>query len=216
MKTSIRKHIELIKEEKERKIVSLSIVESRFESIGGKDFFDKFETLSENQKLRMSFLILQEMNTILRYDLVTEQDLASAFKNIFGNLFSSGLETIVEPILRRLLSAFGLDPKSYFSNTVVSFLTTNPSELISAMSSCQKFSKLLAEALAEAFVMEIQESFEMEGALADFVRNSLGGAIKDISFIDNLTNKISSVVCNLFSNLGSNAENLIGRIQSGS
>lgn len=217
MKSSIRKNLQLIQEEKERKNISISIVESRLQTIAGDDFFNSFNELSEGKKLKTSFLILQEMNTILHYDLISEQDLSSSFKNIFGNLFGSGIQTLAEPIIRKLLELFGLDPKSYFSNTVVSFITSDPRELIAAMGSCEKFAKLLAQSLAEAFVMEIQESLGGEGMVFDFLRNSLGGAVKDVQFVDSLTRQLSSTVCGLFTKVGSNAKNLIGQLsQSGS
>ena len=212
MKSLIRKNLQIIQEERERKNISISIVESRLQTIAGEDFFNNFNDLSENRKLKVSFLILQEMNTVLEYDLISEQDLASSFKNIFGDLFGSGIQTLAEPIIRKLLQLFGLDPKSYFSNTVVSFLTSDPRELIAAMGSCEKFSKLLSQALAEAFVMEIQESLGGEGMVFDFLRNSLGGAVKDVEFVDSLTRQVSSTVCGLFTKVGSNAKNLIGQL----
>lgn len=217
MKSSIRKNLQLIREEKERKEISISIVESRLQTLAGDDFFKSFNNLSENRKLKTSFLILQEMNTVLQYDLISEQDLASSFKNIFGNMFGSGIQTLAEPIIRKLLEFFGIDPTSYFSNTVVSFMTSDPRELIGAMGSCEKFAKLLSQSLAEAFVMEIQESLGGEGMVFDFLRNSLGGAVKDVQFVDSLTKQLSTKVCGLFTKLGSNAKNLIGQLsQSGS
>ena len=101
--------------------------------------------------------------------MISEQDLALSFKNIFGNLFGSSVQTLAEPMIRKLLEFFGLDPNSYFTNTVVSFITSDPRELIGAMGSCEKFAKLLAESLSEAFVMEIQESLGGEGMLFDFL-----------------------------------------------
>jgi hypothetical protein len=217
MNSLIKKNLEIIKEERERRDLSISIVESRLNTIGGHDFFNNFNQLTESQKLKVSFLVLQEINTIIEYDLVTEQDLASTFKSIFGNVFDSGIETLAEPIIRKILEAFGLDPKSYFSNTIVSILTSNPLELIKAMSSCEKFTKLLAESLTEAFVMEIQQSFDGDSMLFNLLRNSIGGAIKDVSFVNNLSKQLSSTVCNLFDKVGSNAKNLIGQmLQSGS
>jgi hypothetical protein len=217
MKSSIRKNLQLIREEKERKDISILIVESRLRTLAGDDFFKNFNKLSESRKIKTSFLILQEMNTILQYDLISEQDLALSFKNIFGNLFGSSVQTLAEPMIRKLLEFFGLDPNSYFTNTVVSFITSDPRELIGAMGSCEKFAKLLAESLSEAFVMEIQESLGGEGMLFDFLRNSLGGAVKDVHFVDSLTKQLSTTVCGFFTKIGSNAKNLIGQLsQSGS
>lgn len=211
MKNSIRKNLQVIQEERERKQVALSIVESRLLAVaGGSDFFERFDTLSENQKVKVSFMMLMEMNTILEYGLVSEQDLASQFKGLFGNLFSSSFESIMEPVVRKILEWLGLDPKSFISNSVVSLLTTNPREVIEAMGSCQKFSKLMAEVLAEAFAMEVQQSVQGEGFLLDILRNAVGGTLKETEFVNSLTDQISGQVCKIFSTLFNNAKNLMG------
>ena len=211
MKSSIRKNLQLIREEKERKDISILIVESRLRTLAGDDFFKNFNKLSESRKIKTSFLILQEMNTILQYDLISEQDLALSFKNIFGNLFGSSVQTLAEPMIRKLLEFFGLDPNSYFTNTVVSFITSDPRELIRAMGSCEKFSRLLAEVLAEAFAMEIQQSVNGEGFVLDVLRNAVGGSLKETEFINSLTNNIHVEVCKIFTTLFKNAKNLMGQ-----
>ena len=218
MDKSIKRNLQIIKEERERKQISISIVESRLSTImGGEDFFVRYNSLSENKKVKLSFYILKELNTIVEYDLISEQDLSSTFKNLFGTLFTSGFETILEPVVRFVLEKVGMEPKSFMTNTVVSLLTTNPMRVIEAMTSCQKFSKLMSEVLSEAFVMEIQQSVGGEGQVMNFLRNSIGGAVKDTKFVEALTNQISSKVCTIFSTLFKNAKNLMGQtIPSGS
>ncbi len=212
MKNSIRKNLQVIQEERERKQVALSIVESRLLAVaGGPDFFERFDSLTENQKVKVSFLMLMEMNTILEYDLISEQDLASQFKGIFGNLFSSSFESIMEPVIRKIIEWLGLDPKSFISNSVVSLLTTNPLRTIRAMGSCEKFSRLLAEVLAEAFAMEIQQSVNGKGFVLDVLRNAVGGSLKETEFINSLTNNIHVEVCKIFTTLFKNAKNLMGQ-----
>jgi hypothetical protein len=51
MDKSIKRNLQIIKEERERKQISISIVESRLSTImGGKDFFVRYNSLSENKK----------------------------------------------------------------------------------------------------------------------------------------------------------------------
>ena len=68
---SLKKHIEVIKEESERKEISRVIVESRIrELIGGPDFFDRFNDLSEDKKAEVAFQLFTELNNLESYGLL--------------------------------------------------------------------------------------------------------------------------------------------------
>ena len=84
--SNLRKHITQIKEETEIKEVSKMIVESRIrEIIGGPDFFERYNSLSEDKKIMVSYQLFCELNELDSYGLLEEQqDLWSAFKGLFG------------------------------------------------------------------------------------------------------------------------------------
>ena len=117
--SNIRKHITQIQEEKEIKQVSRVIVESRIkELIGGPDFFERYNKLSEDKKVVVSYQLFCELNELNSYGLIEEQDLWSAFKGLFGGfggIFSSGLETLAEPVVRKALSYIGFDENWFFA-----------------------------------------------------------------------------------------------------
>ena len=213
--SNIRKHITQIQEEREIKQVSRVIVESRIkELIGGPDFFERYDKLSEDKKIMLSYQLFCEINELNSYGLIEEQDLWSAFKGLFGGLFSNtGIETLAEPVIRKVLAGFGFDENWYWTNFIVSYLTTRPSELINSFRSCDAFSKLLAEAIIEAFVMELQQNSKITNNLiVDFIRNSVGNSAKE--FTDPLSKEIGKTVCNFFSSLVKNIGGLYTKLAS--
>jgi galactose-1-phosphate uridylyltransferase len=174
--SNIRKHITQIQEEKEIKQVSRVIVESRIkELIGGPDFFERYNKLSEDKKVVVSYQLFCELNELNSYGLIEEQDL--------------------------------------WTSVIVSYLTSRPSELISSFRSCEAFSKLLSEAIIEAFVMELQQSSKLtNNMVVDFIRNSVGNSAKQ--FTDPLSKELSKTVCNFFSSLVKNIGGLQTKLAS--
>lgn len=215
--SNIRKHITQIQEEKEIKQVSRVIVESRIkELIGGPDFFERYNKLSEDKKVVVSYQLFCELNELNSYGLIEEQDLWSAFKGLFGGfggIFSSGIETLAEPVVRKVLAFIGFDENWYWTSVIVSYLTSRPSELINSFRSCEAFSKLLSEAIIEAFVMELQQSSNVtNNMVVDFIRNSVGNSAKQ--FTDPLSKELSKTVCNFFSSLVKNIGGLQTKLAS--
>lgn len=216
---SLKKHIEIIKEENERKQVSKVIVESRLrELIGGTDFFDRFNNLSEDKKVVVAVQIFTELNNLESYGLLEESDLWSGLKKLFGGLtgmVGSGLETLAEPIVSKALQYIGFDPNWYWSKVVVSYLTTNPAELIRSFTSCEKFSALLSKALVEAFVMELQsQSSIANNVVVSFMRNAIANSLK--GYTDELADELGKTLCQFFDKLTSNVSNLTTQLSGGS
>lgn len=211
--SNLRKHITQIKEETEIKEVSKMIVESRIrEIIGGPDFFERYNSLSEDKKIMVSYQLFCELNELDSYGLLEEQqDLWSAFKGLFGGfsgMMSSGIETLAEPIIGKALSMIGFDPNWYWTKVIVSYMTTKPTELIRSFTSCEAFSKLLAESVVEGFVMELQQSSGQMGnnLIVNFLRNSIGNSMKQ--YTDPLAKEMSKTICKFFSSLIKNIGNL--------
>lgn len=216
---SLKKHIEIIKEESERKEISRVIVESRIrELIGGPDFFDRFNNLSEDKKATVAFQLFTELNNLDSYGLIEESDLWTGLKNLFGGLtgmMGSGIETLAEPIVSKALQYIGFDPNWYWSKVIVSYLTTNPAELIRSFTSCEKFSLLLAKSIIEAFTMELQsQSNVTNNVVVSFMRNAIGNSLQ--GYTDELGGELSKTLCKFFDKLTSNVSSLTTKLSGGS
>lgn len=212
LKKDIRKAILEVKERKERILIEQEIVTNRilmiFES---KENIINFKKLPKNKRDRISEAFLQEMIYLGQSGLINEDiGFMDILKSLFGGLFGrSAIETIAEPLVNKVLSAVGFTSNGILKKTVVSLLTTNPSDLMDAFTDCRKMSKLLMESFTEGLVMMLQDQFDKDSYLFDYIRNTVGGKIKDSSFENELANK----VCELFGSFSDNAKNLINKIQ---
>ena len=98
------------------------------------------------------------------------------------------------------------------TNFIVSYLTSKPTDLIKSFGDCRLFSKLVAESVAESLVMSLQEAKGFDGIGYSFLRNSLGGVIKESSFIEGLEGSFSKGICELFSKFTGNAEKVQAKL----
>lgn len=207
MKKNIRKAIIETQEKKERLLIEREIVELRFKSVlSGINSEKDFHRLSENKKIKLLFSIADEYNSV-KNNIVSEQfDLMGFLKSLLPFL-GSGVETIAEPFVDRVLSSLGLG--GYFKNFLISIITTNPAKFFEALKDCEKLTVLIAESLAEAFVMGKQTQLGVGGFFFDLLRNILGKEISKIDFVENIKNFIGDKICALFSKFSGNAQNLL-------
>jgi hypothetical protein len=210
----IRKTILETKEQKEKFLIEQSLVKKRLEMITGDvKTVDDYNKLSETKQLKLNFVILQELSFLQENSLINEQaDFASIIKDLFGGLFGSGVETIAEPVLGKILESLGFSGK--LKNFIVSFITSKPSELISAMKDCKVLTKLISESLVEAIVMSMMEEHGASGKGPSLLRNLIGGAIKSNSFVTQLESQLSTTVCGLFDGFTQNAKAIQDKISN--
>jgi hypothetical protein len=139
----IRKTILETKEQKEKFLIEQSLVKKRLEMIvSNVKTVDDYNKLSEAKQLKLNFKILQELSFLQENSLINEQaDFGSIIKDLFGGLFGSGVETIAEPVIGKILDSLGF--KGKLKNFLVSFITSKPSDLINAMKDCKLLTKLI-------------------------------------------------------------------------
>ncbi len=208
LKKEIRNRLLEQKVKKESQLIESKIVESRlFIIISSKESFD---SLSEEKKAKVVFEFFSEMRVLQEQGLISEQ-----FGEILGKLFGqapSGItQAFVEPLVSSILGWFGLS--GYFLQFVTSFIVSDPARLARATKDCKELTKLIAEALSEAMVIMIQQSQGLEGKGHSILRNTLGGAIKETTFVQSLEEKLSEGVCGLFDKYTGNAENVLDKIK---
>ena len=101
-------------------------------------------------------------------------------------------------------------PHYYF---ITSFLVSDPRRLALALKDCKELTKLITEALSEALVQMLQEKQGLEGKGYDFMRNALGGAIKETTFMTNLENQLSGIVCGVFNGFNKKAADVYNKVK---
>lgn len=208
IKKEIRKKLLEEKKRKESQLIENRIVESRLSLVLGSK--NNFMSLDEEKRLRVIFEFLSEVRSLDEQGLVNEQ-----FGEILGKLFGqapSGItQAFVEPLVGSILGWFGLG--GYFKDFVTSFIVSDPARLAKATKDCRELTKLIAESLAEALTIMLQRAQGLEGKGHSILRNVLGGAIKETSFVSNLEEKLSDGVCGLFDKYSGNAENVLDKIK---
>ena len=213
LKNKIKRSIIETKEKKEKLLIEQRLVESRIMMIVESESNAKnFHSLSEEKQQKMMYSLLAEINYLDEQGMINEQ-LWDFLGKIFGNSFGGAVETIVEPLVNSLLSSLGLG--GYFKNFLVSFITTNPLELAKALKSCEALTTLIADSLAEAVFMMIQKDKGLSGDGYTFIRNALGGAVKDTKFVDSLEKQLSSIVCELFGKMNDKASGVYDKLKTG-
>jgi hypothetical protein len=208
LKKEIRNRLLEQKVKQESQLIESKIVESRLSIIISSK--ESFDSLSQEKKAKVVFEVFSEMRVLEEQGLISEQ-----FGEILGKLFGqapSGItQAFVEPLVSSILGWFGLS--GYFLQFVTSFIVSDPARLARATKDCKELTKLIAEALSEAMVIMIQQSQGLEGKGHSILRNTLGGAIKETSFVQSLEEKLSEGVCGLFDKYTGNAENVLDKIK---
>jgi hypothetical protein len=202
----IKRSIIETKERKEKLLIEQKLVESRIMMIVESESNAKnFHKLSKGKQQKMIYSLLEEINYLEEQGMLNEQ-LWDYLGKIFGNSLGSAVETIVEPLVNSLMSSLGLG--GYFKSFLVSSMTSNPLELSKALKSCEDLTSLIANSLAEAVAMMIQNDKGLSGNGNTFIKNALGSAVKDTAFANNLEKQLSGVVCELFGKMNNKASDV--------
>lgn len=213
LKNKIKRSIIETKEKKEKLLIEQKLVESRIMMIVESESNTKnFHRLSEEKQQKIMYSLLAEINYLDEQGMINEQ-LWDFLGKIFGNSFGGAVETIVEPMVNSLLSSLGLG--GYFKNFLVSFITTNPLELAKALKSCEALTTLIANSLSEAVFMMIQKDKGLSGDGYTFIRNALGGVVKDTKFANSLEKQLSGIVCELFGKMNDKASGVYDKLKTG-
>lgn len=215
MKYKIKKRLLEVKENQENLLIERTMIEKRFtflvESFGP---IENYQTLTKSQRQVLSSKILKEIHILQKNNLISEQQfLIDILQNLFKGIGFGTLEgLVVEPFINTLLSKLGLG--GYFKNFLVSFFSTEPSRIVSAFKSCDSLVKLVSEALAEATAMMVQQNKDLGGVGYDILRNAIGKTIKETTFVKEIENGISKIVCDVFDEIYDKAKDVLSKVQT--
>jgi hypothetical protein len=212
LKKDIRKALIETKEKKERLLIEETIIKSRIMMIV--EDVNNFSKLPTNQKNKVSEKLLEEFIFLGKNGLINE-NFMDVLKGLFGNVFGrSAVETIAEPIINALLTKIGFKSNGLMKKTMVSFLTSNPSDLINAFTDCKLMTKLVMESFIEGLVMVLQQETDKGGFMYDYIRNTLGGLIKSSGVASGIEDKISGAVCGVFDKFSDKAQNVAQKLKT--
>jgi hypothetical protein len=211
LQKKIKKSLIETKNKKESILIEQKLIKNRIMMIfENKDNIKNFKSLPKAKQEKIAYKLFEEINYLQETNILNEQ-LMDFLGKIFGNSLGGVAQTIVEPMVNSLLMGIGLE--GYFKDFLVSFITSNPTRLATALKSCDELTKLVAEALSEAVFMMIQRQQGLEGQGYTFLRNALGGAVKDVGFIKSIETQISGIVCQTFDKMTKNASGVFDKLK---
>ena len=212
LQKKIKKSLIEAKNKKESILIEQKLIKNRIMMIfENEDNIKNFKSLPKSKREKIAYKLFEEINYLQETNILNEQ-LMDFLGKIFGNSLGGVAQTIVEPMVNSLLSGIGLE--GYFKDFLVSFITSNPTRLATALKSCDELTKLVAEALSEAVFMMIQRQQGLEGQGYTFLRNALGGAVKDTKFIQSIEGQISGIVCQLFGKMNDKASGVYDKLKT--
>jgi hypothetical protein len=211
LEKQIKKAILEAKDNKEKTLIEENLVRSRILMIvESKTNIKNFHKLPKKKQEKIAYSLLEEISFLGENNILNEQ-LMDVLGKIFGNSLSGIVQTIVEPLVGSLLGKLGLG--GFFKDFLTSFIVSKPQRLALALKDCKELTKLIAEALSEALVMMLQKQTGLEGQGYSFMRNALGDTIKETTFISNLENQLSGIVCGVFDGFNKKAADVYKKVK---
>ena len=212
LKKQIKKSLIETKERKEKRLIEESLIKNRISIIfEGIESEKDFKSLSEEKQLKLSLKFIQEVALLQENGLITEQNLGSLMSQLFGGWFGNLTQTIFEPMFKKILTPlFG---EGFFTNFLTAYLTSRPSDVIKSFNDCKLMTKLIAEGISEAIVMQVQESQGLTGSGYSFIRNTMGGVLSGSEFISGIEKGIGNTVCGLLGKFSDNAKKVVEKVK---
>lgn len=211
LEKQIKKAILEAKDNKEKTLIEENLVKSRILMIVESETNIKnFHKLPKKKQEKIAYSLLEEISFLGENNILNEQ-LMDVLGKLFGNSLSGIVQTIVEPLVGSLLGKLGLG--GFFKDFLTSFIVSKPQRLALALKDCKELTKLIAEALSEALVMMLQKQTGLEGQGYSFMRNALGDTIKETTFISNLENQLSGIVCGVFNGFNKKAADVYNKVK---
>ena len=211
LKNHIRKVILETKEKKEKLLIEQNLVNKRilmiFES---ENNIKNFKSLSKSKKEKIAYKLISEINYLKETNLLNE-DLKDFLGKMFGDNFTNVLDTVINPMVESLMKS--LELSGYFKDSMISYLSSDPTKFSQALRSCDELSKLVADSLSDALDKRIQQQTGFDSQESKFINGALSDAIKEPRFSENLENRINSVVCDLFDTINNKAKKVYEKLK---
>jgi hypothetical protein len=173
---------------------------------------ENWENLSEEKKFKISCKFLQEISFQQQNGVINEQFM-DIIKSIFGSSVGGGFaQAVLEPAVSWILSGLGMETNSYIKKFVVSFLTKKEG-FWNYLKDCRTLTKGIAESLAEAVAIQVQQGTGTGGFWMDSIRNVLGDYLSKSGFVEGIEKQIGDTICGYWDKATGNAKNVLNKLK---
>lgn len=187
------------KKKQEKKLIEEQILNKRFMFIIESELgSNNFDSLSEEKQTEIAKLFFFELHRIQKYNLVSEGALADYISQGIQKIGFAGFETLAEKFVLWILTEIGMED-GFLKNFIASMISKDWRKFKDAIKDCNSFAKLIGEGLVEAFVMNLANKINMDGAVWSVLRNWLGGLLKEQNAVQKLTDELVTPLCKIFS-----------------
>jgi len=164
-----------------------------------------FQKLPYNQKLRISFMYISEINKMASNNILSEQfDLNSIANFVTNNkaasTVGSGLgQTAIEWMIKKIAGRLGIT-EGWLLDTIVNYFLDNPMDVVKSFKDCNLMTKKIIEALTETLMKKvidekIMKSLGVGSLISGSIRNSLMELMQNAEWERLLMAKFTPVVC---------------------
>jgi hypothetical protein len=210
LNTIIKKKLVETKTKKENEVIEKQLVENRLKMIV--ESIKKQENIVEKKNLeRVSLEFINELKELDNQGLINE-NLGDILKGIFGTSLETMPQTFFEVIFDRVLTKLGLNDAS-LKTALVNSAKNNPTGIVNSFKDCDSMTELIAKTITEILFLNLQSGKDLKGQGWNLIKNVLGQEIKKEEFLEKIKSNLNSMVCQEFSNLTSNSQNLLSKIK---
>jgi hypothetical protein len=160
-----------------------------------------FQKLPYNQKLRISFMYISEINKMASNNILSEQfDLNSIANFVTNTTVGSGLgQTAIEWMIKKIAGRLGIT-EGWLLDTIVNYFLDNPMDVVKSFKDCNLMTKKIIEALTETLMKKvidekIMKSLGVGSLISGSIRNSLMELMQNAEWERLLMAKFTPVVC---------------------
>jgi hypothetical protein len=160
-----------------------------------------FQKLPYNQKLRISFMYISEINKMLNNNILSEQiDLNTIANFVTNNKAASGLgQTAIEWMIKKIAGRLGIK-EGLILDTIVNYFLDNPMDVVKSFKDCNLMTKKIIEAMTETLMKKvidekIMKSLGVGSLISGSIRNSLMELMQNAEWERLLMAKFTPVVC---------------------
>ena len=164
-----------------------------------------FQKLPYNQKLRISFMYISEINKMLNNNILSEQIDLNTIANFVTNnkaasTVGSGLgQTAIEWMIKKIAGRLGIK-EGLILDTIVNYFLDNPMDVVKSFKDCNLMTKKIIEAMTETLMKKvIDKNILGPSNVGTFaggaIRNSLMELMQNAEWERLLMAKFTPVVC---------------------
>ena len=119
-----------------------------------------FQKLPYNQKLRISFMYISEINKMASNNILSEQIDLNTIANFVTNnkaasTVGSGLgQTAIEWMIKKIAGRLGIK-EGLILDTIVNYFLDNPMDVVKSFKDCNLMTKKIIEAMTETLMKKV-------------------------------------------------------------